>query len=115
MTDDREVILGGRKINASEPDQAISWDGQGWIAISSPKVMAAFPGPGPLWISGPITTGQITYPVDPQFTEIHLTDEPEKKGNSDGCTCRKCDTFYPYADPPEDEKEFTCWACRHGY
>ena len=52
---------------------------------------------------------------NPQFIGIDLATEPEKKKHSDGCTCKKCDTFYPYADSPENEKEFTCWACRHGY
>lgn len=39
----------------------------------------------------------------------------EKSDNSDGCTCKKCKTFYEYAEPNQEDGTLICWACRHGY
>jgi len=36
----------------------------------------------------------------------------EKKENSDGCTCRKCKEFYPYAEPNQDDGTLVCYGCR---
>lgn len=37
--------------------------------------------------------------------------DPPKKKDTDGCVCRKCGEFSPYAEASED-KEFTCYGCR---
>jgi len=67
------------------------------------------------WITIPWPTIIAAPTSDPQIMEIDPVYEPKKKNHSDGCSCRKCKTFYPYAEPPENEKEFICWGCRHGY
>ena len=40
--------------------------------------------------------------------------EPKKKKDSDGCTCKKCEEFYPYAEPNQEDGTLICYACRHG-
>jgi len=40
---------------------------------------------------------------------------PELSANSSGRTCKKCETFYEYAEPNQDDGTLICWACRHGY
>lgn len=48
--------------------------------------------------------------------ELDLPQEAdEKSGNSDGCACKKCKTFYEYAEPNQDDGTLICWACRHNY
>ena len=56
-----------------------------------------------------VTTVTIPVPVQVQLDLDLITEE--KKKNSDGCTCKKCGEFYPYADPPEPDK-FNCYGCR---
>jgi hypothetical protein len=47
--------------------------------------------------------------------ELDLGLPEEKADNSDGCTCKKCETFYEFAEPNQDDGTLVCWACRHGY
>ena|ERR1700679_2675106 len=68
--------------------------------------------------------GTITiYPYNPiQIVSIPITipeEAPakpeEKKKNSDGCNCKKCKEYFPYAEPnQEDGVSLICYACRHG-
>jgi hypothetical protein len=61
-----------------------------------------------------ITGGTITINSNGQITfdDIDLAvPVEEKKEITDGCTCKKCGEFYPYADPPEPDK-FNCYSCR---
>jgi len=51
----------------------------------------------------------VTIPVQIQL-ELDL-DCKENEKDSDGCVCKKCGEFYPYADPPEPDK-FHCYGCR---
>jgi hypothetical protein len=39
----------------------------------------------------------------------------EKKKDKDGCDCKKCREFYPYAEPNQEDGTLICFACRHGY
>jgi hypothetical protein len=36
---------------------------------------------------------------------------PQKK--SEGCTCVKCKTFNPYAEPNQKDGSFKCYSCRN--
>ncbi len=54
--------------------------------------------------------GWITYFPTSNSQEIKI----EEKENN-GCTCKKCDNFYEFAEPNQEDKTFICWACRHGY
>jgi hypothetical protein len=67
------------------------------------------------WIitSGTATTGQLT--IDPIiFSGIDFGIEPEKKNYSDGCHCKKCKDYFPYAEPNQEDGSMVCYACRHG-
>lgn len=51
--------------------------------------------------------GQISLP------DIDLAVPVEKKKkDSDGCTCRKCKEFFPYAEPNQDDGTLICYGCR---
>jgi hypothetical protein len=41
-------------------------------------------------------------------------DPPKEKvkPSPDGCTCKRCGEFYPYAIEPEDGKGLVCYSCR---
>lgn len=42
--------------------------------------------------------------------------EPEKKEKiKDGCDCKKCKEFYPYAEPNQDDGTLLCYKCRIGW
>lgn len=43
--------------------------------------------------------------------ELDLPTE-EKKKVSDGCTCKKCHEFYPYAEPNQNDGTLVCYGCR---
>jgi hypothetical protein len=38
-----------------------------------------------------------------------------KKENKEGCNCKKCKEYFPYAEPNQDDGTLICYACRHGY
>lgn len=122
MTDDREIILGGRRLTDPEPDQVLVWNGDAcdWMAIPNPKIVASannIPGPGQ-WITTPIiwtSTLPISNPADPIIIGIDYAVEPvAKKNNKDGCHCKKCKEYFPYAEPNQDDGSLVCYACRHG-
>lgn len=35
-----------------------------------------------------------------------------KKVNKDGCRCKKCKEFYPYAESNQDDGTLICYPCR---
>lgn len=39
----------------------------------------------------------------------------EKKKDKDGCDCKKCKEFYPYAEPNQDDGTLICYQCRIGW
>jgi len=61
------------------------------------------------WVPGQTFTFNI--PVTTQPIAIPL----EKKSNKEGCNCKKCKEFYPYAEPNQEDGTLICYACRHGY
>lgn len=40
---------------------------------------------------------------------------PKKKDDRDGCDCKKCKDFYPYAEPNQEDGTLICYRCRHGW
>lgn len=40
---------------------------------------------------------------------------PVKKKDKDGCDCKKCKEFYPYAEPNQDDGTLICYKCRIGW
>jgi hypothetical protein len=36
----------------------------------------------------------------------------EKKKDKDGCTCKNCKEFYPYAEPNQEDGTLICYGCR---
>lgn len=62
------------------------------------------------WTSG--TGGwSVAYPTIP----VDSIPAVAKKENKDGCNCKKCKEFYPYAEPNQDDGTLVCYSCRHGY
>lgn len=44
------------------------------------------------------------------------TPKPEaKKINKDGCDCKKCKEYFPYAEPNQDDGTLVCYKCRIGW
>lgn len=41
--------------------------------------------------------------------------EAKKKDNRDGCDCKKCKEFYPYAEPNQEDGTLICYRCRIGW
>ena len=39
----------------------------------------------------------------------------EKKPNKDGCSCIKCEEFYPFGEPNQSDGTLICWSCRNRY
>jgi hypothetical protein len=71
-----------------------------------------------IWSAGPSAPkGQwITIPL-PFVYNINIPDLPAeivetKKKVSDGCTCKKCREFYPYAEPNQKDGTLVCYGCR---
>lgn len=52
------------------------------------------------WISVPFITPEPAVPA-----------VPEKK-KSDGCFCKKCKEFYPYAEPNQQDGTLVCYGCK---
>lgn len=38
-----------------------------------------------------------------------------KKKDKDGCDCKKCKEYYPYAEPNQDDGTLICYKCRSGW
>jgi len=106
----------------------------------SKGVTAKKPPPPPHWVvSGtPKTTATPTknktgqqaktwfgFPLDPIDDEMEFLGDNEPKDDYptsdsckviingvEGCTCKKCKDFYPYAEPNMDKEQFVCYSCR---
>lgn len=66
------------------------------------------------------TGGTVTIGTGGWFTVPIFYPEPapvkeKKKDDRDGCDCKKCKEFYPYAEPNQEDGTLICYACRHGY
>lgn len=64
----------------------------------------------------------VTYPSNPtpaeesHVVEIDLAVPVEKKKiNKDGCRCKKCKEFYPYAEANQEDGTMICYTCRKGW
>lgn len=63
-----------------------------------------------IWYTGTTTGGwSVSYPM------IVPEEVAAKKENKDGCNCKKCKEFYPYAEPNQDDGTLVCYSCRHGW
>lgn len=46
---------------------------------------------------------------------VPATETVEKKPkDKDGCFCKKCKDFFPYAEPNQEDGTLVCYACRKG-
>lgn len=70
------------------------------------------PTQNPHWVTISVPTG-----TQQQFTieGIDWAVPVEKENKSDGCSCKKCEEFFEYAEPNQEDGTLICWACRHGY
>lgn len=74
-----------------------------WAGISS----------GTIWITtGASSGGWFTIGATEAEPAEKATD---KKQNKDGCNCKKCKEFYPYAEPNQDDGTLICYSCRKGW
>lgn len=44
--------------------------------------------------------------------EIYLQNK-QKRNIPDGMTCKKCQAFYEFAEPNQDDGSMICYTCRH--
>lgn len=71
--------------------------------------------------ANPYSGQYVTYVPNGFTFTIPITTQPvaasaaEKKKKSDGCNCKKCKEFFPYAEPNQEDGTLICYACRHGY
>ena len=65
-----------------------------WITVNVPN-----------WVVQ--TTAPVANVLD--FTEDFVI---ETKKFSDGCTCKKCREFFPYAEPNQKDGTLVCYGCR---
>src|SRR5271157_3919359 len=79
----QQIIFSGNTITAT-PGQ--------WITISLPQ-----------WVTTPTISNLLDLPED--IAEV-------KAKKSDGCTCKKCREFYPYAEPNQKDGTLVCYGCR---
>lgn len=61
--------------------------------------------------TGTISGGSWSVPIPTGFDPAPV----DKKENKDGCNCKKCKEFYPYAEPNQDDGTLICYSCRHGW
>ena len=64
------------------------------------------------WVTVNIPSGWWGY-----ASTIPKPEEPaaKKKDNRDGCDCKKCKEFYPYAEPNQEDGTLICYRCRMGW
>lgn len=87
--------------------------GSGQINIPFPTIPATPAVPAGGWY-----VFQTSYTPSP-FIGIDMTDGAvpveEKKINKDGCNCKKCKEFYPYAEANQEDGTLICYSCRKGF
>lgn len=49
------------------------------------------------------------------FSNKTIEPTTEKKKDKDGCDCKKCREFYPYAEPNQEDGTLVCYKCRIGW
>jgi hypothetical protein len=51
---------------------------------------------------------------DDELTPSELSfEEGIDSVESEGCVCKKCGDFFPFAEPNQEDKSFVCFACRN--
>lgn len=58
------------------------------------------------------STQVVTIPIS---TPLEAISAEQKKKDCDGCNCKKCKEYFPYAEPNQEDGTLICYACRHGY
>lgn len=121
MTDSNNS--GNNHLPPGQPGEVLSWNGltNKWITI---PVATTNTGSGSGNCAGTWVVPGQTYTITVggggcggggqiSFGDIELAvPVEEKKKNSDGCTCRKCKEFFPYAEPNQDDGTLICYGCR---
>jgi hypothetical protein len=111
MTDSNS---GNNANSAPQNGNTVVWNGQltgasgGWtVTVPTTNI------PQGQWY-----TVTIPYPVQQVLPGMHQTVQAEetkaeeKKKDSDGCTCKKCKEFFPYAEPNQEDGTLVCYGCR---
>jgi len=61
-----------------------------------------------------IPDSNLDYRKDDELTPSDLAaEECFHSIESEGCVCKKCEDFFPFAEPNQDDKSFVCFACRN--
>ena len=71
----------------------------------------------PWFVTVPHNTQWITVPSDGYaFCGGNLSGNYDlaeaKKPNKDGCNCKKCKEFFPYAEANQEDGSLICYSCR---
>lgn len=68
-----------------------------WVPTYVPNVIYTYP----------LSTQPVAQPASPAQCK-----PSEKKKDKDGCECKNCKEFYPYAEPNQDDGTLICYGCR---
>ena len=96
---------------------------------SNPPIPNTNTNPSPTTVSGNTTTGNtwtISSTVAIPLNNIQWFGWPappveqaktstKKKDDRDGCDCKQCKEFYPYAEPNQEDGTLICYKCRSGW
>jgi hypothetical protein len=75
------------------------------------KVKPRFIRPKKTWIK---SSGLPLSNSDQEPTPSELSfEEGIDSVESEGCVCKKCGDFFPFAEPNQEDKSFVCFACRN--
>jgi hypothetical protein len=66
------------------------------------------------YYTGSMPTQWITIPIDmnASATQAPVEKKKTKRKEEDGCICKKCKEFYPYAEPNQEDGTLICYGCR---
>lgn len=64
------------------------------------------------WITIPINIGKFTKSI---IDKGAACDSGVSKIKQDGCNCKKCKTYYEFAEPNQEDGTLICWACRNNH
>jgi len=64
------------------------------------------------WITFTYSPNSGNWTMVPDLEPVAKAAKPKDK---DGCDCKKCKEFYPYAEPNQDDGTLICYSCRTGW
>lgn len=82
--------------------------------ISLPFIPTAPTAPVGGWYVFQTQYQSVPLPAPPVDVVIGVDYGAPKKINKDGCRCKKCKEYYPYAEANQEDGTLICYVCRKG-